>query len=347
MNERFFSFSSTEFFEGVIQPAFQDLIPQEMPFTGTLNEFRLMDNVVTTRTIFDIKRTRNILQRRNATCELIYKQIAGASTRTISVDELAAATTLCKHEFYQGCLKEFRNDDPLFGDKVLPYFKSATIADITSNAYFGDITRTENPASEWSTTKFDGVFKWIRQYYATGEIPASQGMVMPTVNFVENPLQAFNVLNTMYHKQNAYMRAQPNTEKAFYVDQDVLDGYLLYLQQTTGTSAVGVEQYTNGITTYVFNGIPIYVEPIWGPILYELYGENSHAAVLTIRRNFTFGTDKDYGEDSGEVDENGKTIWNALNVWYERKDMQWYYQMFLKAGTQIALPKMIVFALPA
>lgn len=341
MNETF-SFSSTEFFEGVIQPAFQDLIPQQDPFTGTLNEFRLMDNVVTTRTIFDIKRTRNILQRRNATCELIYKQIAGASTRTISVDELAAATTLCKHEFYQGCLKDFRNGDPLFGDKILPYFQSATIADVTSNAYFGDISRTENPNAEWSTTKFDGIFKWIRQYYASGDIPASQGMTIPATDFVANPLAAFNVLSSMYHKQNEFMRAQPNTEKAFYVDQGVLDGYLLYLQQTTGTSAVGVEQYTNGITTYAFNGIPIYVEPVWGPILYELYGANSHAAVLTIRRNFIFGTDKNYGEDGEDGEMN-----HALNVWYERKDMQWYYQMFLKAGTQIGLPKMIVFALPA
>lgn len=313
-----------------------------MPFTGTLNEFRLMDNVVTTRTIFDIKRTRNILQRRNATCELIYKQIAGASTRTISVDELAAATTLCKHEFYQGCLKEFRNNDPLFGNKILPYFKSATMTDVASNAYFGDISRTESPTAEWSTTKFDGVFKWIAKYYADGTIPASQGMTMPTVNFITTPLQAFTVLSSMYHKQSALMRAQPNSEKAFYVDQEVLDGYLLYLQQTTGTSAVGVEQYTNGITTYAFNGIPIYVEPLWSPILFELYGADKHAAILTLRRNFIFGTDKNYGEDDEDGEEN-----HALNVWYERKDMQWYYQMFLKAGTQIGLPSMVVFALPS
>jgi hypothetical protein len=40
--------------------------------------------------------------------------------------------------------------------------------------------------------------------------------------------------------------------------------------------------------------------------------------------------------------EDGKT---ALEVWYEKKDMMWYYRLFLKAGTQLALPEFTVYAL--
>src|SRR5690606_14084426 len=176
-----FSIPSLQFHESIIAPAFQDLVPEETPYTGTLREFTLMDNIITKRDIIDIKRQKNILQRRDASCDLNYKKIAKANTRSITVDELYAAVQHCKNEFYQGCLRDWRNQDPVFGGKILPWFRQAVATDIASNSYFGDIERPTITGGEWSTNQYDGIFKWIAAYYAGGVIPQSQGFEMPQV----------------------------------------------------------------------------------------------------------------------------------------------------------------------
>ena len=95
-----------------------------------------------------------------------------------------------------------------------------------------------------------------------------------------------------------------------------------------------------GIKTLSYKGVAILPEPLWTPVIKEIKaGTIGYAAVLTIRGNFIFATDDSYGEG-----EDGNT---ALEVWYDTEMMTWKYRMFLKVGTQIALPEYIVYALSA
>jgi len=332
-----FSIPSVAFHEAVIQPAFADIVPAGFPFKGTLNEFTIMDNVVSKRPIIDIRRVQNILQRRDASCDINYKKVVGATTRQISVEEIYGATQFCRNEFYTGCLKDYRANDPLFGNKILPFFQGAVNVDIASNAYFGDVDRVSPVNAAWSTNVFDGIFKWIKKYITGGVIPSSQTIsIADGTDYLSNATAAYTLLNGMYNKQSVLMGSFANQQKAFYVSQDIADGLEDYYI-TTGTTAQGYTLLANGLKQLTFKGIPVLVEDIWKPIIYEIKGSLGHAAILTLRGNFVFATDKEYGEG-----EDGKT---ALEVWYEKKEMQWYYRLFLKAGTQIALPEFIVIAL--
>lgn len=332
------SIDSLAFYESIIAPAFQDLIPQGFPYTGTLNEFTLMDNVPSKRPIIDIKRTQNILQRRDASCDIVYKKVFGASTRSITTEEIYGATQFCRNEFYQGALKDWRAGDPLFVDKILPFFQGAISIDLASNSYFGDVDRVVAPTAVYSTNVFDGIFKWIKAYQTAGVIPAGQTIAIADgTDYAANAAAAYNLIKAMYDKQNLLMKSFGALQKAFYVSQEIADGYSDYLV------AAGV---TNGMVTDVvtgkqypaYKGIPILVEPLWTSIITELKGGTAgFAAILTLRGNFVFATDSAYGEG-----EDGKT---ALEVFYDRKEMQFYYRIFMKAGAQIALPEHLIYAL--
>lgn len=333
----FFTVQASVFFLAVIAPAFQDIIPNDFPYKGTLSEFTIMDNVVSKRNIINIRRVQNILQRRDASCDYIYKKVFGADTRFITTDEIYGATKFCRNEFYQGDLKDWRANDPLFGDKILPFFQGAVSIDVASNSYFGDIERVQSPTAQWSTGVFDGIFKKYEKYIAAGVIPAGQTIAIANgTDYTTNATDAYTLLLSMYNKMPVMMRSFQKSQLAFYVSEEIKSGYEDYLssiQQTAGNTTI----LENGQTALTFKGVPVLSEPIWTPIITELKGAVGYAAVLTVRGNFVFATDKDYGEG-----EDGKT---ALEVWYERKESQWYYRLFLKAGTEIALPEYSIVAM--
>ncbi len=332
-----FVIDSLSFHEAVIAPAFADIIPQGFPYRGTLNEFTLMDNVSSSRTIVDIRRVQNILQRRDASCDLNYKKVVGASTRKISVEEVYGATQFCRNEFYKGALKDWRNNDPLFGSNILPYFQGAVNIDVASNSYFGDVDRVVPVSAQWSTNVFDGVFKWLKRYTTSGVIPSSQTIAIADgTDYSATPANAYNLVKAMYDKQNALMYSFEDSQKAFYVSKEIAKGYEDYLIAAGITNGYVTDVQT-GIKSLAYKGIPILEESIWTPIITEIKGSAGYAAVLTLRGNFVFATDKDYGEG-----EDGKT---ALEVWYEKKEMMWYYRIFMKAGTQVALPEHVVYAI--
>lgn len=337
-----FSIDSLAFHAAVIQPAFADLVPQGFPFRGSLNEFSLMDNVPSKRPIIDIRRHQNILQRRDASCDIIYKKVFGATTRSISTEEIYAGTTFCRNEFYQGALKDWRAKDPLFEQRILPYFQEAVNTDIATNAYFGDVDRVVLPTAAFSTNVFDGVFKWIEKYITAGLIPAGQHFAIADgESFTDagGPQAAVDILKQLYDAQPILMYSWMDTDKAFYVSKEIAQAYSDYLTATAATGGGYIDLIENGSPKrqLAYKGIPVLVEPLWTPVITEIKGSAGYAAVLTIRGNFVFATDKDYGEG-----EDGKT---ALEVWYEKKDMKWYYRIFLKAGTQIALPEFVVVAM--
>lgn len=332
-----FSIPAQSFYELIIQPAFADLAPAGTPFNGELGEFTVMDDVPFRRSIVDIKGVQNILQRRDASCDIIYKKVLGTSSRVITVEEVYGATQLCRNEFYKNCLKDWRNSDPVFGNKILPFFLKAIYADITSNAYFGDVNRVTLVTDTWSTGIFDGIFKWIKTYITAGIIPAGQTLAIADgTDFNATPATAYALIKSMYAAQSVLMRSWAPTQKAFYVSQEIAQGYDDYLI-AAGVAAGTVRVVVNGIERLSYKGIPILVENTWTPIITQIKGSAGYAGVLTIRGNWIFATDAEYGEGA-----DGKT---ALQVWYDEKDMRWYYRMFLKAGTQIALPEHTVVAL--
>lgn len=336
---RTFSIPSLQFFEEIIAPAFGDQATDAMGFNGTLGEFTVMDNVPTSRPIIDIRRTQNIMQRRDASCDIIYKNLFGATTRKITTEELYAAVKFCRNEFYQGCLKDFRASDQVFGQKILPYFKSAINTDLTTNAYFGDTDRVvADPSAQFSSDQFDGVFKWIKKYTTAGAIPAGQAFSIGSVNFNTTPSAAYDILKELNDAMPPLMRTFAKSQLAFYVSPEIKRAYAEYLIATGAGNVNYTRDRMTGIETLWFDGIAVLEEPLWTPTITELKnGTPGYAAILTLRSNFIYATDKNYGEG-----EDGKT---ALEIWYDFDKLTWKYRMFLKAGTQIALPEFVVYAI--
>lgn len=335
-----FVVSAAAFYLYIITPAFADLVPTDGQFRGTLGEFTLMDNVKSKAPIINIKKAKNILQRRDASCDLNYKKLLSTTNRMIAVEELYAATQMCRNSFYQDSLKDWRDgNESIFGESILPFFQEAFYTDLASNAYFGDMQRPQDPNAEWSTTMYDGIFKWARYYAATGVIKPGQTFAMPVTDMRANPQTAYAVIKSAADRRPTLMRNLPASEQAFYVDAAIKDGYNEYLRALGDESSFIVQRYANGVEISSYLGIPIYVDPLWEAILEELYGANNHALILTIKGNMVFATDKEYGEGPSGKD--------ALVVWYDFEHMSWKFQQFVKAGTQIALPEFFVFALPA
>lgn len=343
-------------FSVIVQPTFEDLLPQgNGAFDGFLNDVVYMDNVPYHKPMIDITPVFNILQRRDASCELVYKQIGKFGMRDIETHELYAGTQICKTEFYQGALKNFREKDmQTFGKYITPFFLGATRTDIASNFWFGDINRTNLSTYQFSYCAYPGIFKWISTYIASGTIPAAQTFTPAATNYRNqaNYQDAFNALQAAWQCQNVLMQNWPAEAKIIYCDLPVLQGYREYMKQLGTTSEV-IEVYFNSGWADVagadkepivkkltaFNGIPIAAVPLWEPMLNDLNGGTGfhHAIILTIRKNFVFATDKNYGE--------GPALDEALVIFYWRQTLSWYYQQFLKAGTQIALPSMVVFGM--
>jgi len=332
--------TSEEFAQVYIDPSFQDLVPT-MPYNSTLFDWTPYDLKGKTSTqIINLRRTGNILQRRDASCDLNYKNFMGTALRKMTIDEVYAATRHCPHSFYQGALKDFRKNDPLFEKNIEPFFRSAISTDLLSNGYFGSLNRVQSPTSVYNTTTYKGVLEWLKDYQAAGVLPANQAFTISNVDLRQNPATALAVLDNAYNKQNLLMRNMAPADKAFYVSQNIVDGLENYYRSLGQTTPNLVAQYQNGVKVYAHNNVIILVEPLFEPILAELSGNpNAALCILTLRGNFSYGYDSLYGE--------GENLDEAFRLWYDDKELSWYYQMFLKAGTQVALPEHVVYGITA
>jgi hypothetical protein len=323
--------SSQAYYEVMVRPHFADLVDNGN-YLGTLGEWSVMDDITSKRTVIDILGGGNILKRRDASCDIVWSPVARGELRQIEVDKIYGATKSCDEEFYTGCLEDFEQESQKFRDYILSWFYKLIAKDMASNCYFGNITRPGDQTGVWSWNVFDGVFKWISRYIANGTIPASQTTAIPGGTPTAN--DALNYLKWAYSKQSPLMRSLPNNIKAFYVSQEIADAYEDYLI-ATGTGPAS--QFQNGFPQLFYKGIPVLVEPIWGPVMTLLNGGvSANAVILTIRGNFVFGTDKNYGV--------GPKRNEAFRVWYSDDDMEWKYYAAAKAGTQIALPEHLVIA---
>jgi hypothetical protein len=327
------SINSQSMYELIVHPHLSDL-QSSITDPGVLGDFTIMDQVSSKRKIIDILGGGNILKRRDASCSIAFTPVSNLKYRTIETDEIYGATINCENEFYRGCLEDFRSKSPVFRAYVLKWFLSLVGKDLSSNAYFGDITRANDATGIWNWNTFDGVFKWIGRYIADSTIPAAQTQALAT-----GALTAQNCVDTLKWAeaaQDPMMRTLPNLSKAFYVTQSVASGYQDYLI-ALGQNPPSVMM--NGIPVLAYKGIPVLVQPTWGPVATAINGGTAvNLCVLTIIGNFVYGTDRTYGE--------GPQLNEALRVWYSDDDLAWKYAAFLKAGTQVALPEQVIIAAP-
>jgi hypothetical protein len=330
-----FILSSQEFAQFIIEPAFADLTP-DMPYESTLFDWTPVDlKGKASQQLVNMRRTGNILQRRDASCDLNYKTMMGTTLRKITADELYAAVKHCGNSFYQGALKDLRGKDQAFATKILPFFQQAVRQDIVSNGYFGSTNRAHNPASTFSTTMYDGAFEWLKKYVANGVLPSAQTFAITNHDIRQNPATALAVLDNLFDKQNTLMRNMPAGDKRIKCSQNIVDGLEKYYRSLGQDTPTLVTQYQNGVKVYSHNGVAIQVEPVWEPVLAEISSNaNAAMAILTLAGNFHYAYDSTYGE--------GEDMDMAMMVWYEIKDLSWYYQTFMKGGVQIALPEHIV-----
>lgn len=327
-----------QFYETVVLPSFGDNIADTDVRNGFFGEFMVMDDVTDSKKIIEITPVGNILKRRDASCKLIPSYVGKADARRLTVTELYGYVEHCAQEFYQGCLKDWRNGDPVFVDRILQFFRKAIREDLISLMYFGDVDRVDDPNARFNTNKFDGIFKKYQQHIASGRVPSGQ-----TFNIAPgamNAAAAVAAFESMITKQDELLELLGDQEKAFYIDQQWANAYEDYLIATGATNGNAVNYVQDGITTRAYKGIPIFVNKLFRPVLRQITGDaEPHFGILTIRGNFIFGTDRNYGE--------GPNLDTALKVWYDWDSLQWKYLNVLKAGTEIALPEESVLALPA
>lgn len=329
---------SQGFYDLMVKPHFADLNPVgDTP--GVPGAFTVMDDVTSKRRIIDIIGGGNILERKDASCDIKYKPVAGLRPRTIEVDKLYGATQTCDEEFYTGCLEDFQNQSEKFLNFVIEWFGKLVKKDINSNAYFGNVERGNDPNGIWSWNKFDGIFKWYARYIADGTIAAAQ-----TTSIASGALTdaaCFAVIKWLYDNQTDLMGMLPDEMKAFYVSKKIASGYRSYMQSIGGAYEIAL--YTQSSQKLLaYEGIPIVVESTWNPIMAALNGgTQANAAILTLRGNFTFATDKTYGVQ----DENGKYV--GFATWFDFPKQSWLFLTGMKAGTQIAYPELSVIALTA
>lgn len=325
------------FFLEILKPSFGDLITDSDVMNGFFGEFIVLDDVKDKRKIVDITPISNILKRRDASCAIEFEPVGKAGTREIAVTDLYGATEFCATEFYQGCLKDWRNGDPTFITKIYDFFRKAIRRDLISNMYFGDVSRVDANGAKWSTRLFDGIYTMYIKYVANGKIPAAQTFNIP--NAIISPANSAVYLENLYAKQDEMMELLDDSEKAIYLDKDWYSAYESYLL-TTGVGESDATNYIqDGIKTRAYKGIPIFVNKVFKPTLKQIVGANAHFGILTLRGNFMFATDKEYGE--------GPNLNIALNIWYDWNTLQFKWAYFVKAGTNIALPEHSVLGLPS
>ena len=328
-------------FNTIVHPSVTDILPAGSgQYDAVMQDFTVLTDVPYTRPIIDFTKLSNTLRRRDASCDLIYKQVGNTALRYVTTSQLYAGTRNCMHEMFQGGMQYFAGQENVIIDKITPFFQDSNRTDIGSNAWYGDVNRAAT--SQFSTNAFDGVFKWIAAYVNAGVIAAGQTYAIPHHDFYDpaNYLEAFTAIVTAYQKQTPLMKAFSGLDKVIYCDQATYEGYCGYVR-TLGNpynaEALSV-LWGNGklLTMKSYNGIPIVPVPLWNVVLDDINGagSNYHNVILTVRKNFIFATDTAYGE--------GQNFDMAFRVFYWDMDLTWYYQQFLKAGTQIALPEYIV-----
>ena len=329
-----FTVAPRQFHELIVMPQFGDYLDGDILVPSTEEgDWSVMDNVVVDRPIIELRSGQNILKRRDATCKLIYSPVGKLSARRIRTEPLYAASEDCVEEFYQGCFEDFSNENfDLFGENVMPMMEKGVAADLYVNKYFGDVSRPSDPTGRWSWNKFDGVFTHLAKYIATGVLPAEQTFTIPAGTLT--PVQANEALEAAYVRQEANLRLEADSDKAFYVDEHLANAYDDYLKLSGQTTII--DRMTM-LPVLKKRGIEIRIKKWDGPLGALNGGVPAHAVILTLKGNFIYGADSKYG--------GGPRRNEAVRIWWSDDDNVWKRQIHLKSGTEWANPQMVSFGL--
>lgn len=331
------------FYQLILQPTFADVAPAfNGSYEGLLQEFSIMPNVSLGlgQGLIDLTSNVGILQRKDRSCNTNWKTVGTTANRRIYVSELYGAVKNCEEEFYDGCWKDYREGNAQFKEFIVSFFNKAISTDIMTNAWFGDVARPDDAGDiGWSWNKFDGIVAQIAKYITSGDIAAAQYFTVTTtgVGGAMTPTDAYNNLKKLFESRSQLMKAMPDLNLAIHLDYEWAYQYGEYLKSTGVNTIFAIDYIQNGVPVLRYNGVPIFVENIWNPVLYALNASaTAHMGIMTIRRNFVFGTNKEYG---GGPDLASK---QALRVWFDEHDEVWKYKMHLVGGTQLIAPKQIV-----
>lgn len=329
--------SGPNFYEMILKPSFGDLLKGRDVRNGFFGEFILMDDVASERKIIDIRRLKNILRRRDASCATEYAPIAKAGLRKITTTAIGGGIQMCEEELYQGCLVDWESASPNFVDGIVDYFQDAIATDLMTLMYFGDVSLAGNSdPNDFNVNQFDGIYTQYNKYVAGGIVKSGQTFNIPAGSISASNAKVY--LENLYSKQDSLMKIMLDSDKAFYIDKAWSDAYEDYLVASGQGSSESANFTQDGIKVRAYKGIPIFVNPFFNPVLNQIIGDGAHFGVLTLRGNFVFGTDKNYGT--------GPQRNQALVVWYDYEHDTWKWKTALKAGTQIALPEHSTLALP-
>lgn len=329
----------------IMQPTFADIAPDfNGSYEGLLSQFTVMPNVALGlgQPLVDITNNVGILQRKDRSCNTNWKTVGSTANRRIFVSELYGAVKNCEEQFYDGCWKDFREANATFKSFIVKYFGKAISTDIMTNAWFGDVSRPDDAGPVgWSWNKFDGIVSKLAKYINSGDIAASQYFTVTCTGAggAMTPTDAYNNLKKLFESRSQLMKALPDSTLGIHINYEWAYQYGEYLKSTGNNTIFAIDYIQNGVPVLKYNGVPIYVENIWDPVLYALNGSaQAHMGIMTIRMNFVFGTNKNYG---GGPDLASK---QALRVWYSEDEEVWKYKQHLVGGTEIIAPKQVVVA---
>jgi len=339
INLKPFQVDPLAFHELIVQPMFGDVLNDE---TGTVlipsmeeGDWNLIDSPKHRVPIIDLFGKTNLIKRKDSTCKLIYSQVGKLKNRFLEDEDLYVATEDCQDEFYQGCFKDYSNENfNLFGEQVMPMIDKAIATDIYTNKYFGDITRPSDPNGLISWNRFNGLWPKYLGYVSQGILAAPIAIPSGAIS----PLQANALLESMYATQDSLMEAYDDAEKCFYVNKSIYDAYGDYLL-TIQAGALKLDELQAGRSRLFKKGIEIKWKK-WNHVLKALNaGTQAHAAILTLRGNFLYKTDSTYG--------GGPMRNEAVRIWYSQDDNVWKRNIHFRGGTDLAAPQHSVLAITA
>jgi hypothetical protein len=322
--------------EVIVMPQFGDVIDENgevvIPSSET-GDWTVLDDVPYGRPLIQIFGKKNLLKRRDATCKLIRSSFGTASAKEIFTRKLYLAAENCENELYQGAFKDWESRTDIFQEKALELIGEAVGTDMFSNKWFGNDNRANN--ANWSLNKFNGIFYWYNKALTDGVIPAGQSLAIPqAVNISE--VDAYDLILAMIDAQDYVLQNIDESDKAIYIDKNLAKKVWRYLVSVG--YAPPQAKADNMPANFYVEDIELRVKK-WAPLLSELNGSPfTYAAILTIKQNFVFATDKAYGKGP-------KNSGPALSVWYDAHDDTTKWDFHLKGGTQVIAPQFSVIAL--
>lgn len=341
MQMRHLTMTPALFHQLIIHPNYNDAAPSDIAtaYMGGIADWSVMDNVPlgVGQNLIDLRQSRNILQNRDQSCEVIWSKLGTSSNRKMYLNETYAAVKQCSREFYSGALKDYKEQNDMFKTMIVEWFRKAMAIDIATNAVFGDTTRPEDATGKWSWNKFDGILTKVGEYIVSGDLPAAN-VIAALPDGAMTAQQAYDNLKAMVSAMTDEMTMELVDNLGIYIDFEWGRMYGEYLKAVGDSTADKIGMIVNGVPIVRFDGIPLFVEKLWNPVLKTLNGGTmAHMGFLTYRGNFIFGTNSTYGES---IENNV-----AFDVWYDRGEKVFKIEAYFAGGTEIALPEQVIFGI--